>query len=77
MPSSWIARWGSGDPVIALGADVDGVPTTNQTPGVLKRRELVPGAPGHGEGHNSGPAKIRSMRSGSSMLAITISAPPR
>jgi aminobenzoyl-glutamate utilization protein B len=44
--------------VIALGADVDGVPTTNQTPGVLERRELVPGAPGHGEGHNSGPALV-------------------
>jgi aminobenzoyl-glutamate utilization protein B len=58
MPSSWVARWGSGRPVIALGADVDGVPTTNQTPGILTRRELVPGAPGHGEGHNSGPALV-------------------
>jgi aminobenzoyl-glutamate utilization protein B len=58
MPSSWIARWGSGHPTIALGADVDGLPTTNQTPGVLTRRELVPGAPGHGEGHNSGPALV-------------------
>jgi aminobenzoyl-glutamate utilization protein B len=58
MPSSWVARWGSGRPVIALGADVDGVPTTNQTPGILTRQELVPGAPGHGEGHNSGPALV-------------------
>ena len=58
MPSSWVARWGSGRPVIALGADVDGVPTTNQTPGLLTRQELVPGAPGHGEGHNSGPAVV-------------------
>jgi aminobenzoyl-glutamate utilization protein B len=58
MPSSWVARWGSGRPIIALGADVDGVPTTNQTPGVLTRQELVPGAPGHGEGHNSGPALV-------------------
>ncbi|HET7925260.1 MAG TPA: amidohydrolase [Rhodanobacteraceae bacterium] len=58
MPSAWIARWGSGRPVIALGADVDGVPTTSQTPGVLARQELVPGAPGHGEGHNSGPALV-------------------
>jgi aminobenzoyl-glutamate utilization protein B len=58
MPSSWVARWGSGRPVIALGADVDGLPTTNQTPGVLTRAELVPGAPGHGEGHNSGPALV-------------------
>ncbi|HUQ53832.1 MAG TPA: peptidase dimerization domain-containing protein, partial [Gammaproteobacteria bacterium] len=58
IPSSWVARWGNGRPVIALGADVDGLPTTNQTPGVLTRRELVPGAPGHGEGHNSGPALV-------------------
>jgi aminobenzoyl-glutamate utilization protein B len=58
MPSAWVARWGSGRPVVALGADVDGLPTTNQTPGVLMRREIVPGAPGHGEGHNSGPALV-------------------
>jgi aminobenzoyl-glutamate utilization protein B len=58
LPSAWIATWGSGRPVIALGSDVDGVPTTNQTPGVLTRREIVPGAPGHGEGHNSGPALV-------------------
>ena len=58
IPSAWVARWGSGRPVIALGADVDGVPTTNQTPGVLARKEIVPGAPGHGEGHNSGPALV-------------------
>jgi aminobenzoyl-glutamate utilization protein B len=58
IPSGWVARWGSGRPVIALGADEDGLPTTNQTPGVLVRQEIVPSAPGHGEGHNSGPALI-------------------
>lgn len=58
MPSGWIATWGSGKPVIALGADVDGVPTANQKPGVLPRTELVPGAPGHGEGHNAGPPLV-------------------
>ena len=31
---------------------------TNQTPGVVTRKELVPGAPGHGEGHNAGQALI-------------------
>ena len=59
MPTSWISRFGSGRPVIALGTDVDGLPTTNQTPGVVTRRELVPGAPGHGEGHNAGQAQRR------------------
>src|SRR5262245_34196254 len=58
IPSAWVATWGSGRPVIALGADVDGLPTTNQKPGVVTRSELVPGAPGHGEGHNAGPAVV-------------------
>jgi aminobenzoyl-glutamate utilization protein B len=58
IPTSWVATWGSGRPVIALGADVDGVPTANQKPGVLTRAELVPGGPGHGEGHNAGQAVI-------------------
>jgi len=60
IPSAWVARWGNGRPVIALGADEDGLPTTNQTPGVVTRREIVPGAPGHGEGHNAGPALVIS-----------------
>jgi aminobenzoyl-glutamate utilization protein B len=58
MPTSWIATWGSGRPVIALGTDIDGIATANQTPGVVTRKELVPGAPGHGEGHNAGMALI-------------------
>ena len=58
IPTAWVATWGSGRPVVALGTDVDGVPTTNQTPGVITRKELVPGAPGHGEGHNAGQALI-------------------
>lgn len=58
IPTAWVATWGSGRPVVALGTDVDGVPTTNQTPGVVTRKELVPGAPGHGEGHNAGQALI-------------------
>ena len=58
MPTSWVATWGSGRPVIALGTDIDGLPSANQTPGVVTRNELVPGAPGHGEGHNGGQAVI-------------------
>ncbi len=54
IPSAWTARWGSGKPVIALGSDVDGIPQASQKPGVAYRAPLVPGAPGHGEGHNSG-----------------------
>src|SRR6266545_4250778 len=56
MPTAWVARWGSGRPVIALGSDLDCIPKANQVPGVAYRQELVEGAPGHGEGHNSGQA---------------------
>ncbi len=58
MPSAWTARWthGTGGPVIALGSDVDGIPQSNQKPGVGYREAIVPMAPGHGEGHNSGQA---------------------
>jgi aminobenzoyl-glutamate utilization protein B len=56
MPSSWWATWGSGEPVIALGSDIDGIPKASQVPGVAYREPLVEGAPGHGEGHNSGQA---------------------
>jgi len=58
MPSAWTARWsnGTGSPVIAMGSDVDGIPQSNQKPGVAYREAIVPMAPGHGEGHNSGQA---------------------
>ncbi len=58
MPSAWAARWtnGSGGPVIALGSDIDGIPKASQKPGLPWREPLVEGAPGHGEGHNSGQA---------------------
>ncbi len=47
-------RWGSGKPVIALGSDIDGIPQASQKPGVAYHDPIVAGAPGHGEGHNSG-----------------------
>jgi aminobenzoyl-glutamate utilization protein B len=54
IPTAFVATWGSGKPVIALGTDIDGIPQASQQPGVACRAPLVPGAPGHGEGHNSG-----------------------
>ena len=56
IPTAWVARWGQGRPVIALGSDIDGIPQASQVPGVACRLPLVEGAPGHGEGHNSGQA---------------------
>jgi aminobenzoyl-glutamate utilization protein B len=58
MPSAWIARWshGTGGPTIALGSDVDCIPKASQKPGIPWHEPLIEGAPGHGEGHNSGQA---------------------
>ncbi len=58
VPTAWIAKWGSGSPVIALGSDIDCIPKASQKPGVAFRSPIVDGAPGHGEGHNSGQAVI-------------------
>lgn len=54
VPTAWIARWGSGKPVIAIGSDLDCIPKASQRPGVAYHDPIVDGAPGHGEGHNSG-----------------------
>jgi len=54
VPTAWVATWGSGKPVISLGSDVDDIPQANQKPGVGYKDPMITGAPGHGEGHNSG-----------------------
>ena len=54
IPTAWVARWGTGTPVIALGSDIDGIPQSSQKPATPSRDWIVTGAPGHGEGHNSG-----------------------
>lgn len=56
IPTAWMATWGSGKPVIAFGSDIDGIPKASQKPGVAYHDPIVEGAPGHGEGHNSGQA---------------------
>jgi len=56
LPTAWMATWGSGSPVVALGSDLDCIPQASQKPGVAYHDPIVPGAPGHGEGHNSGNA---------------------
>jgi aminobenzoyl-glutamate utilization protein B len=56
IPTSFMATWGSGKPVIALGSDIDCIPQASQKPGVAWHDPIIEGAPGHGEGHNSGQA---------------------
>src|ERR1700722_4756402 len=54
IPTAWVASWGSGKPVISLGSDIDDIPQASQKPGVGWHDPMIEGAPGHGEGHNSG-----------------------
>jgi len=54
IPTAWLAKWGNGKPLIALGSDIDCIPKASQKPGVAYQAPIVEGAPGHGEGHNSG-----------------------
>ena len=58
IPTAWTATWthGQGGPTIALGSDIDCIPKASQKPGVPWHDPIVPGAPVHGEGHNSGQA---------------------
>lgn len=54
IPTAWVASWGEGKPVISLGSDIDDIPQASQKPGVAYHEPMIEGAPGHGEGHNSG-----------------------
>ena len=56
IPTAFLATWGSGKPVISLGTDIDDIPQASQFPAVACHKPMVAGAPGHGEGHNSGMA---------------------
>ena len=56
IPTAFLATWGTGRPVISLGTDIDDIPQASQWPGIGCHSPMVDGAPGHGEGHNSGMA---------------------
>jgi aminobenzoyl-glutamate utilization protein B len=51
MPSAFVASYGSGKPVIGILGEYDALPGLSQKP-ITKKEPLVPGAPGHGCGHN-------------------------
>src|SRR6266566_8408657 len=53
MPTNIWAEYGSGRPKIAIVTEIDALPGGSQTPGEFARKPLVPGAPGHMEGHNT------------------------
>ncbi len=58
MPTAWVAEWsyGTGKPIVGFITDIDGIPRASQKPGVAYHEPMIEGAPGHGEGHNSGMA---------------------
>ena len=58
IPTAWVATWSNRGPkpVIALITDIDCIPRASQKPGVAYHDPLIEGAPGHGEGHNTGMA---------------------
>ncbi|MDY6984641.1 MAG: amidohydrolase, partial [Pseudomonadota bacterium] len=59
IPTAWTATWGEGGPLISLGSDIDALLGLSQMPGTPTIEPMIPGAPGHGEGHNSGmPAMV-------------------
>ncbi len=53
MPTNLWAEYGSGRPKIAIVTEIDALPSGSQTPGEFAHKPLVPGAPGHMEGHNT------------------------
>ncbi len=53
MPTNLWAEWGSGHPKIVIVTEIDALPGGSQKPLAFARAPLVPGAPGHMEGHNT------------------------
>jgi len=51
MPTAFIASWGKGKPVIGIMGEYDALPGLSQKK-VPWKEPLIPGAPGHGCGHN-------------------------
>lgn len=52
MPTCFVASYGSGKPVIGILAEYDALPMISQKARTPKQDPVVPGAPGHGCGHN-------------------------
>ncbi len=55
MPTAFVASWshGTGKPVVGFLAEYDALPMLSQKAGVPTPDPVVPGAPGHGCGHNT------------------------
>jgi len=56
--TGFLATYGSGKPVVAMHTEYDANPNNSQVPGVPERKEIIAGAPGHCEGHNTNAAVL-------------------
>ena len=56
IPTAILATYGQGRPVIAIHVEYDALPAGSQAAGIVERKEIVAGAPGHAEGHNTNAA---------------------
>lgn len=52
MPTCFVARYGTGKPVVGILAEYDALPMLSQKGRTPKQVPVVAGAPGHGCGHN-------------------------
>ena len=41
VPTAWVAKWGNGKPVIAIGSDLDCIPKASQKPGVAYHDPII------------------------------------
>ncbi len=55
MPTAFVASWshGTGKPVVGFLAEYDALPMLSQKAGATTQDPVIPGAPGHGCGHNT------------------------
>jgi aminobenzoyl-glutamate utilization protein B len=53
MPTCFVGTYGSGKPVIGILGEYDALPMLSQKGRVPRQDPLIPGAPGHGCGHNT------------------------
>lgn len=65
MPTAFVATWGSCKPVIGILGEFDAVPGISQESGVAIQKPIIPGAPGHGCGHN-----LFGASSGTAAIAV-------
>ena len=52
MPTCFVATWGQGEPVIGILGEFDALPMLSQKALTPVKDPIIPGAPGHGCGHN-------------------------